>query len=234
MPGGNGLIAPLYGAAMSRAAGIPTRPVSRPPGASIADTPATRLIVGVLTGALLTAVALPARRLGGGSGTRVGRRCGTRTTEQTGPRDGHPDTAADSFPFSHYPMFSAARTAHYWVTHVLGVRADGSVAPLHHSYLGTGGLNAVRRQVRRRVRAGDGPMLAERAAQLIAVRGRVADLDVVRVHIVRGRYLVEPFMLGKDRSVFTSKLDVRGSADVPGRAILRSRLRGERFDQAGR
>ena len=171
---------------------------ARPPGASIPDTATSRLLSGLLTGALLTAVALPARSLGRGVEVR------------------------DSFPFSHYPMFSSQRKSYYWVTHLLGIEADGTSRPLHYSYLGTGGLNAVRRQVRRRVRDGDGPVLAEHAAALIARRDRPADRGVVRVHVVRGRYLVDPFMRGRDREEFTTKLRVSGSADIPGRAILRA------------
>lgn len=170
----------------------------RPPGASIPDTATSRLLAGLLTGALLTAVALPGRNLGGGTDVR------------------------DSFPFSHYPMFSARRKSHYWVTHLLGIEADGTSRPLHYSYLGTGGLNAVRRQVRRRVRDGDEPVLAEHAAALLARRDRPADRGVVRVHVVRGRYLVDPFMRGRAREEFTTKLRVSGSADVPGRGILRA------------
>lgn len=171
---------------------------SRPLGASTPDTVATRAIAGLLTGALLTAIALPARRLG--------RR----------------EEVRDSFPFSHYPMFSAQRKSHYWVTHLLGIEADGTSRPLHYSYLGSGGLNAVRRQVRRRVRDGDGPVLAERAAELVARRDRPADRGVVRVQVVRGRYLVDPFMRGRRREDFTTRLRVSGSAEVPGRAMLRA------------
>lgn len=168
-------------------------------GASIPDNDTTRALAGLLVGALLTAVALPIRRLG-------------RREEEV----------RDSFPFSHYPMFSAKRKDHYWVTHLVGVEAGGTTRPLHYSYLGTGGLNAVRRQVRRRVRDGDGPAVAERAAALLARRDRDADRAVMRVHVVRGRYLVDPFMLGAPREEFTTKLRVRGTADVPGRAILRA------------
>ncbi len=167
-------------------------------GASTPDTAASRAIVGLLTAALLTAVALPARNLG--------RRGEVR----------------DSFPFSHYPMFSAKRKPHYWVTHLLGIEADGTSRPLHYSYLGTGGLNAVRRQVRRRVRDGDGPLLAEHVAELLAQRDRPADRGVVRVEVVRGRYLVDPFMRGRDRDEFTTALRVSGTAEVPGRAMLRA------------
>lgn len=162
-------------------------PASSPP-----DGPLARLLTGVLVGSFLAAILLPMRRFGKGE-------------------------VRDSFPFSHYPMFSAQRKDHYWVAHLLGVRSDGTLTPLHYSYVGTGGLNAVRRQMRRRVKEGDGQVLAERAAEKIAARDLAGDRTVVRVHMVRGRYLVEPFMTGADREEYTSRLDVRGSADVPGR-----------------
>lgn len=190
------LITPYYGAAMPADALLPPH---SPPAASIPDGPLTRVLAGALAAALLGAVSLPVHRY-------------------ARPED----DVRDSFPFSHYPMFSAPRKAHYWVTHLLGVRQDGTVDPLHYSYLGTGGLNAVRRQVRRRVAEGDGQVIADRVAARIASRDRVQDRDVVRVHVVRGRYLVAPFMEGADRDTFTSKLDVRGSADVPGRTATPS------------
>ncbi|WP_114855306.1 hypothetical protein [Brachybacterium sp. YJGR34] len=163
-------------------------------GASLPDTDTTRWLAGAATAALLTAVALPMRRLG---------------RDQTEVRD--------SFPFSHYPMFSGKRGSHYWVTHLLGLTADGAARPLHYSYLGTGGLNAVRRQLRRRVRAGEGQHLADLAAERIASRDRSADRDIVTVQVLRGRYLVDPYMLGADPQEYTSRLDVRGTAAVPGR-----------------
>lgn len=172
---------------------------SIPAGASIADTQTTRLLAALLSAALLSAVALPLRRLG-------------RREEEV----------RDSFPFSHYPMFSATRKSHYWVTHLLGIEAGGGARPLHYSYLGSGGLNAVRRQVRRRVKEGDSQLLADHAAALIASRDRIVDRTVVRVHVVRGRYLVDPFMRGAERADFTTKLKVSGTANVPGRAILRA------------
>lgn len=146
-----------------------------------------------LAGALLTAVALPARRFADG-----------------------PD-ARDSFPFSHYPMFSARRRAHYRVTHLLGVYADGTTRPLHHRYLGTDGLNAVRRQVHRRVRNGDGQVIAEHAAALLASRDRAEDRGIVEVRVVRGRYHLDAYLRGEDREGFTRRLDLRGTAPVPGR-----------------
>lgn len=168
-------------------------------GASLPDTPLTRLLAATATAALLTAVAAPVRRLG--------------------RRD-----ARDSFPFSHYPMFSATRKDHCWVTHLLGERSDGTITPLHYSYLGTGGLNAVRRQVRRRVKDGEGQQIADRAAERLARRNRREDRTVARLHVVRGRYLVESFMRGAPEAQYTSRLDVRGTAVVPGRDDLAAAL----------
>lgn len=172
-----------------------TIPVQRrnPGGASLPDTPTTRVLAAALAGALLTAVALPARRFAEGPEAR------------------------DSFPFSHYPMFSARRRAHYRVTHLLGVDADGTTRPLHHRYLGTGGLNAVRRQVHRRVRDGDGQIVAEHAAALLASRDRVEDRGIVEVRVVRGRYHLDAYLRGEDREGLTRRLEVHGTAPVPGR-----------------
>ncbi|MFE7605001.1 hypothetical protein ACFU1Q_07530 [Brachybacterium paraconglomeratum] len=165
----------------------------RSAGASVPDTPTTRLLAGLLAGALLTAVALPARHFAAEGEVR------------------------DSFPFSHYPMFSARRSAHYRVAHLLGIDADGTSRPLHYSYLGTGGLNAVRRQVRRRVRDGDGQLLAEHAAALLAVRDRAEDRGILEVRMVRGRYHLESYLRGSDGEDFTQKIELVGAAPVPGR-----------------
>lgn len=165
----------------------------RPAGASVPDTPATRLLAGLLAGALLTAVALPVRHLGAEREVR------------------------DTFPFSHYPMFSARRSAHYKVAHLLGIDADGTSRPLHYSYLGTGGLNAVRRQVRRRVRDDDGQHLAEHAAALVAARDRAEDRGILEVRMVLGRYHLDSYLRGADREDFTDYVELVGDAPVPGR-----------------
>jgi len=165
----------------------------RPVGASVPDTPATRLLAGLLAGALLTAVALPVRHLGAEREVR------------------------DTFPFSHYPMFSARRSAHYKVAHLLGIDADGTSRPLHYSYLGTGGLNAVRRQVRRRVRDDDGQHLAEHAAALVAARDRAEDRGILEVRMVLGRYHLDSYLRGADREDFTDYVELVGDAPVPGR-----------------
>jgi hypothetical protein len=102
----------------------------------------------------------------------------------------------DGFPFSCYPMFSARRSAHGTVTHLVGLQDDGSRRVLHHSYLGTGGLNQVRRQLNRSVRDGRAQELATTAAALVAARPRRGDGAVTEVRVVTGRYRYDAFFAG--------------------------------------
>ncbi|WP_043847730.1 hypothetical protein [Crystallibacter crystallopoietes] len=121
--------------------------------------------------ALITAVIMPVRQ---------------HFSEQ--PRDG--------FPLSCYPMFSAKRKQHGRVTHLIGYDAEGTRRILHYSYLGAGGMNQVRRQVRRLAMAGRGEELAVKAADALADRNRKAEAAVVRVEVVTGRYNYEQFFAG--------------------------------------
>ena len=117
-------------------------------------------------------------------------------------------------------MFSARRSSHYWVAHLLGIDAEGRSRPLHHSYLGTGGLNAVRRQVRRRVRDGDGQHLAEHAAALLAARDRAEDRGILEVRMVRGRHRLDTYLRGGDLEDCTERLQLVGAASVPCRPAV--------------
>jgi len=74
----------------------------------------------------------------------------------------------DGFPLSYYPMFSARRRRTGTVTHLVGVDADGRSRVLHYRHAGTGGLNQVRRQIRRSVTEDRADALAERAAGSVA------------------------------------------------------------------
>jgi len=74
----------------------------------------------------------------------------------------------DSFPLSHYPMFSAAHPELLDVTHLIGVTASGKRVPLRCSLLGPGGMNQLRTQIRR---AATGPR-PERTTDRIAGASR--------------------------------------------------------------
>lgn len=103
----------------------------------------------------------------------------------------------DGFPLSYYPMFSDRRKKHGTVTHLVGLTAGGSRQLLHYSYAGTGGLNQVRRQLYRTVRAGRAEDVAAQVAARIATRPRRGDADVARVLVVTGRYNYGDFFHGQ-------------------------------------
>ncbi len=130
-----------------------------------------RLVALLTSGALLAAVLAPLRQ-----------------HARPDPRDG--------FPFSYYPMFSARRSAHGTVTHLVGLQDDGARRVLHHGYLGTGGLNQVRRQLNRSVRDGRAQEVATAVAAVVAVRPRRGDGAVTEVRVVSGRYRYDAFFAG--------------------------------------
>jgi len=95
----------------------------------------------------------------------------------------------DSFPLSHYPMFSARRGAHVEVSYLCGVRADGSRQRLDSRLAADGGMNQERKQIARAVRRGRSDRLARRVARRLD--GRSLHGDVVAVEIVTGTFRIE-------------------------------------------
>src|SRR5262245_41098893 len=65
----------------------------------------------------------------------------------------------DNFPLSYYPMFSAKREATEAFHYLLGHDAQGARYIIPYQFAGSGGLNSVRRQIRRIVEDGRGPQL---------------------------------------------------------------------------
>lgn len=103
---------------------------------------------------------------------------------------------ADSFPLSYYPMFSAYRSESAEVTYLRGVDAQGSTQPLRYSYAGSGGLNQVRRQIRKTVRAGKADELCQSVAAKVARRKTVSLANLVSVQIVTGDYKLDEYFGG--------------------------------------
>ena len=102
----------------------------------------------------------------------------------------------DDFPLSYYPMFTAKRRDATTVRHALAVRSNGEVFPLKYKFLGTGGMNQVRRQTRKIVREGGAEMLCHRAAKRVARSSRKSVADVVEIRIVTRRYSLDGFFGG--------------------------------------
>lgn len=123
----------------------------------------------------------------------------------------HPG-ARDTFPLSHYPMFSARRGPHLTVHHLQGVAEDGSVRLLDSRLAATGGMNQERKQIAREARRGRGDRVALRAAKRLARRG--GEPDVVEVRVVSGSFALA---LAFSKPVMSEDAVVLGSAEVPGR-----------------
>jgi len=144
--------------------------------------------------------------------------CGALLTAVMAPVRQHwRPTRRDGFPLSCYPMFTAKRHRHGTVTYLLGVQGDGVRRFLHYSYLGSGGLNQVRRQLRRAVHEGRAAEIASSAATALARSPRRGDRSVTQVLVVTGRYCYDDFFTGNREPVAET---VHATAAVPGLAAV--------------
>jgi hypothetical protein len=116
----------------------------------------------------------------------------------------------DGFPLSHYPMFSARRQSTATVPYAVGVLAGGGRQYLPYRLLGAGGLNQVRRQLKRVLNEDR----AEEFARTIAARASAEPRlrDVVRVEIVRGELDLDASMMSHQ---VTGTEEVLASAPLP-------------------
>lgn len=121
----------------------------------------------------------------------------------------------DSFPLSHYPMFSARRGTHVTVTSVRGVDIDGDARPLDSRLAARGGMNQERKQIARAARRDRGDRVARTVAKRLARR----DLhpDVVRVEVVRTAVPLDAYFAADTHVYAATASEVRGAAPVPGR-----------------
>ena len=104
------------------------------------------------------------------------------------------DRPVDGFPLSHYPMFTEARGESAEVEHLVGVTADGRELVLDYRRLGSGGMNQVRRQVRRAVREGRSSALLAVALERSIEAG---DGPFVELRLVTSAYHVDDFLGGR-------------------------------------
>jgi hypothetical protein len=102
----------------------------------------------------------------------------------------------DGFPFSYYPMFTAKRTQRTRVTHLIGYDAAGRRHHLSHRLVGEGGLNQVRRQLRRLALGGEAGAVCERVAARCARARTGLHADLVTVQIVTGEYRLRDYFAG--------------------------------------
>lgn len=100
----------------------------------------------------------------------------------------------DSFPLSTYPMFSADRRGRLYLPHVVAFTAAGERRIPHYRHYGAGGLNQVRKQIARAVRAGQAASVAQQYADSLAAAG---ERELVRVEVVRARFVFDRYFAGR-------------------------------------
>lgn len=103
----------------------------------------------------------------------------------------------DDFPLSYYPMFTERRSETEKVVYLKGVDVRGNGRPISYKYAGSGGLNQVRRQIRRVVRRGRAEGLCRAVAAEVARRDKSSLADVVEVQVVTGEYHLADYFTGK-------------------------------------
>ncbi|MDX2041358.1 MAG: hypothetical protein SF097_08915 [Acidobacteriota bacterium] len=107
----------------------------------------------------------------------------------------------DNFPLSHFPMFSEVRGETYKVAHLVGLDAEANRHMVRHTFAGTGGLNQVRRQIRKTVREGGAATLCESVAARVAKSKQKSLAAVSQIQIVTGEYNLNEYFAGNKTPV---------------------------------
>ncbi len=115
------------------------------------------------------------------------------------------DKPKDNFPLSYYPMFAKKRSKEKRETYLLGLDPDGKRHSISYKYAGVGGLNQVRRQIRRTVKRGGAEQLCQKVASNIVRKGKKRLADVVTVQIVSGTYSLDDYFSG-DKAPITEEV----------------------------
>jgi hypothetical protein len=117
----------------------------------------------------------------------------------------------DDFPLSYYPMFSAKRDETENFYYVVARDDHGNRFQVPHQWIGDGGGNQVRRQLRRIVNEGRAPQLARQVARRLAHRTDLPWSAITSVKVCSGRFAVDEYFHGhKDPATE----QVHGSAEV--------------------
>lgn len=101
----------------------------------------------------------------------------------------------DDFPLSYYPMFSHKRKATYAMPYLLGYDAQQNRHLIPYRYVGTGGFNQVRRQMRKMVRQDQGDLLLGQVVENLKETRREPYNQLVKVALVKGKYHLDDYFL---------------------------------------
>jgi len=105
----------------------------------------------------------------------------------------------DSFPLSHFPMFSFHKRTEAQVIHLVGYDSNGTRVLIPAQYAGVGGLNQIRKQIRKTVQSGDSREICEYAAREIAYRNEPRFAKVERVELISSTYRLNDYFSGNKK-----------------------------------
>jgi hypothetical protein len=106
----------------------------------------------------------------------------------------------DEFPLSYFPMFSFKRDSIFQVNYFIGYDVRNQRCYIPYEYIGSGGLNQVRRQLNKKVREEKGDRIAEKVAKRLANCKTAPYNELVRVDLVTGRYHLDNYFLTGDKN----------------------------------
>lgn len=114
------------------------------------------------------------------------------------------DAPQDSFPLSYYPMFTKCRDEQIRIAHVIGMDREGNAYRIRYNVAGPGGMNQVRKQVRRKVEAGQADDVCRAADRRIrkSNSGPLAKIETAAV--VRSTFDLDQFVRGHARPIAQS------------------------------
>lgn len=119
----------------------------------------------------------------------------------------------DSFPLSHYPMFSFKRSKSARITYLVGLDADGNRRKIPYRYAGPAGLNQVRKQIGKLVRAGEASRLCENVASKLALESPTPHPEIVTVQVSTGKYVLNDYFSGGKREPDSE--EIHATCSVP-------------------
>ena len=111
------------------------------------------------------------------------------------------DSPVDDFPLSYYPMFTSQRSNTITLYHAVGRTEDGDTVDLPGKLAGAGGMNTVRRQMRKMCRDGRADELAARVAERLADSRLANQHKIMAVEVVKSRYALESCIAESDDPV---------------------------------
>ena len=103
----------------------------------------------------------------------------------------------DNFPLSYYPMFSAKREPIETFYYLVGLDDTGARHYIRYRFIGDGGGNQVRRQLRKIINEDRAPELAAKVARRLGRQDQAPWSNIVSVTVCKGKFSVDDYFHGR-------------------------------------